>query len=346
MPDEKTRADSIRTYLTGAGSDGGAQTDPDASLGNFRSSTLAALMGISITSPISGITVEDVAAENGEGVGSLEASGSSELKWTPPGGTQGVAVTIANGETKIVEGGGVGEFNKWIRVNRTSASPLSGTATVTLADVFNDVVGFDNVSSAEASAGDDEYRAVMMKNENPTQIDNLKVFIKTLGTQRVSDTTQLPGAGAGTIETTGSFADWPDQGWCHIKDNGGTTREVVYYSSRTATVLTVPSTGRARLGTSAGAGAADDTLDAVSGIRIGHEAPSGQPAGFIQTIADEDTAPGAITFNIEITAALGVQIGSLATGNIAGLWIHRETPAGAVADANVLHHIGYQFDAS
>jgi len=39
MPAEKTRCDSLALYFTGASSDGGAQTDPDVSLGNYRSST-------------------------------------------------------------------------------------------------------------------------------------------------------------------------------------------------------------------------------------------------------------------------------------------------------------------
>ncbi len=344
MANEKTRADSIRIYLTGAGADGGAQADPDASLGNFRSATLADLMGFSVTSPISNITVVFVAAENGEGAGTLTASGVDELKWTPPGGVQGAGVTILNGETRVIEGT---DTDKWVRVTRTTAAALAGAATITLADIFNDVVGFDNVSSVEAAAGDNEYRGLMLKNENANQIDALKLFLATLGTQRITDTTQLGGAGAGTIETTGSFADWPTDGFAHVKLSGGATREIVYYSSRTATVLTVPVDGRGLLGTVAAAGANDDTVDAVPGIRIGKEIPSTQPSGFIQTIANESTEPTApvVVWNTGLSAADGVDIGSLATLNIQGLWIHRQTPVGAVANASVLHHIRGSFDA-
>ena len=39
MADEQTRADSLRFYHTGASADGNAQSDADASLGNYRSST-------------------------------------------------------------------------------------------------------------------------------------------------------------------------------------------------------------------------------------------------------------------------------------------------------------------
>src|SRR4051812_37429689 len=110
MPDQKTRADSLRLYLTGAASNGGAQTDHNAAFGNYRSATEVAVLGATVTSPISNITINYVAGANSTGTGSLTATGSDTLAWTPPGGTQGSAVTILNGETKIVEGGDTNRY--------------------------------------------------------------------------------------------------------------------------------------------------------------------------------------------------------------------------------------------
>ena len=93
----------------------------------------------------------------------------------------------------------------------------------------------------------------------------------------------LSGSGTITTATASGFADWPSQGWARIKTSGGTLREIVYYTSRTATSLTVPSAGRARLGSSAAAGSATDTVDAVPGLRIGLEALGSE--GTIQTVA-------------------------------------------------------------
>ena len=346
MPDQNTRADSLRAYLTGAAADGGAQADHNAALGNFRSSTEVAVLGTVIASPIANVTVLYVAGSNGTGDGFLAATGTDTLAWTPPGGTQGPAVTILNGETKILEGGGTGGANKYVRVTRTTAAALSGTATVTLAEVLNNVYGFDNVSSAEASAGDNEYRCVCVKNGSTVTVAGLKVSIATLGTQRISDGGQLGASGAGTITTTGSFADWPSSGWCHVKTNAGATREIVYYSSRTNTQLTVPAAGRAQLGTTAAAGASTDSLDAVPGMRIAHQAPSSQPSGNVQTIANENTAPTGVTWNTGVTAATGLQIGDLAAGNIAFVWMHRAIPAGAVAEATVKRMLNFDFDAA
>lgn len=348
MVAEKTHADSIRAYLTGASSDGGAQTDSNASLGNYRSSTLVSFLGAEVTNPISNITIDFVSGANGTGSGTLTATGDDELKWTPPGGTQGAAVTILNGETKIIEAGN-SEPEKFIRVTRSSATALTGTATLTLSDVFNNVVGFDNVESAEASAGDTEYRALCFKNESASQVKNLKVWLGTLGTQRVTATTQLGASGAGTIApSVGDFSDWPSSGFARIQESDGTIREIVYYSSRANTELTVPSGGRGLLGTSATAGAATDTVDAVPGMRIAKEAPSAQSTGNFtdKTGAGEGSQPSGLTWNTAITSTNGLDYGDLDAGNIQGLWLERVVVAGATAEASELKLIKWSFDAA
>jgi hypothetical protein len=350
MANEKQHADSVRAYLTGASSDGGAQTDPDASLGNYRSSTLCEFLDSEITNAISNVTVDFISGANGEGAGTLTATGNDSLAWTPPGGSQGDAVTIANGETKILEGGSSSP-EKYIRVSRTSADNLTGTATVTLSDVFNDVVGFDNVSSDESSAGDVEYRCLCLKNDASSEIKNLTVWLGTLGTQRVSASTQLGASGAGTIAiSSGNFSDWPDSGFCRIQESDGTLREIVYYSSRTSTELTIPTAGRGLLGTSAGAGASDDTVDAVPGIRIAKEAPSAQSSGYFtdKTSAGEGSQPAGLSWATAITSsdANVIDIGDLSAGNIYGLWIERTVVAGAIAEADVLNLINWSFDAA
>ena len=81
-----------------------------------------------------------------------------------------------------------------------------------------------------------------------------------------TDTTQLPASGAGTIETTGSFADWDADGFAERTDVYGNRQEFIYYASRTATVLTVASGGRAQWGSTASAGAATDTVSPVVAI--------------------------------------------------------------------------------
>jgi hypothetical protein len=340
MPDEKTRADSLRLYLTGAASDGGAQADPNASLGNYRSSTLEAFFSHVVTNPISNITIDFISGAHTEGDGTIEAITPDSLAWTPPGGTQGTAVAIANGETKILEGNGAPA--QYVRVTRTSVAALSGTETVTLSLKFNNVIGFDNVSIASAAAGDAEYRALMLKNESVSQVDSVKVYLKEIGTSQVSGAGQLGASGAGTISlSVGSFADWPVSGFCRIEASGGTLKEIVYYSSRTNGVLTVPAAGRALLGTSAQAGTATDIIRSVPGLRIAKEAPA---TNQITSVANESTQPGGLAWNTAVNSTDGLDIGNLAAGAMYGIWIERNVIVGAIAEASVLQSLYMSFD--
>lgn len=342
MPNTATHADSIRIYLTGAASDGAAQTNPDAALGGYRSASEETPLSAAISNAIAGITVDFVSGSCGAGSASLSAPSADTLTFSAPNGSAGTAVTIVNGESKIIEDGG--SASKYARVTRTSASALSGTATLTLTKTYNNVLGFDNVDSGETAAGDVEYRAAMFKNVSTSQVKNLKVWISTIGTQRVSGAAQLGASGAGSIGVaSGSFSDWADSGFCRIEDNTGNLKEIVYYSGRTSTTLTVPVGGRGLLGTSATAGAATDKIYCVPGLRIAKEAPT---SNAIQTVANENTAPTGLTFVTGITAAGGLAIGDLAAGGLYGLWLERTVVAGATAQSSVEQGIAYSFDAA
>lgn len=272
MAEINTGADALQALFTGAATNGGAQASADASLGNYRSSSRALGMGVVVTNPITNIVIEHVAGYNGEGNGTLSAIDANNLKWTPPGGTQGDAVTIANGEQKVLTGGGTGEESKYIIVRRTSTASLSGTATLACSWEYNNAVALDNISSAEAAAGLDEVRCICLKNSGSIKIDNIKLWLNTFGTQAVTNNIQLSASGAGSIQGgTDCFADWPESGMAHVKTAAGVLKEIVYYSSRTSDMLTVESSGRAQLGTSAAAGASDDTVDAVAPMRVASE---------------------------------------------------------------------------
>ena len=347
MPDALTRADGIQIYLSGATSDGGTQTDPDASLGNYRSSTKVPSFTWERTSPIANIDIDFIEGANGTGTGSLTAPTADTLKWTPPGGSQGDAVTIANGETKIVEGGGSDGFNKYIKVTRTSATGLTGTESIEITDKDNNVVGFDDVTNDERVAGDDEYRMFVIKNESGKEAKDVKVNLKKLADAVTTDAEQLDASGAGTVETTGSFASFPEPaGQAIIRTSGGSIRERIGYTSRTDTVLTVPAEGRGLGITSAAAGASDDTVEPIPWCEAIEEAPSSQPSGQFTSIGDEDTAPGGLTFENPITDAEALDCGDLADTYIYGIWLHRIVFAGLTASKDWLDAIEIKFDGS
>lgn len=169
MPSEKTNADAIRLFLTGASSVGAAQPFGSLSLGGFRSSTALGL-GYDLVNAIPGIVVDFVSFQNGIGSGALSAISASVLAWTPPGGTQGAVVTIANGETKIIEGATPSQF---VRVTRNSATDLGGTATVVTARCWGSAV----VGRDATVAGLTTYSGMIFKNPSAAEITNLVVWI-------------------------------------------------------------------------------------------------------------------------------------------------------------------------
>lgn len=342
MSDEKTRADSIRFYLTGATSQGGAQTDPNLSLGGYRSGSQVTLMGFSIANAISNISIDDVSAGNSVGEASLTASGVDTIQYTAPGGSIGAAVEILNGETKIIED--ANDPSAFVRVTRTSADDLTGTATLTLVNAFNNVIGFDDVTDTELTAGHIDYRCICMKNVSDSVVKNLKVFIGLLGSQVDSDTAQLGASGAGTLAPTSTnFVGWPDSGFCRIEDQSGTLKEIVYYGARSTTELTVDADGRAQFGTSETTGASTDVLYPIPSIRIAEELPSSNQ---VQTIADEVTVPTGLTFVAPITAANAIDFGDLDPDEEIMLWLERNVVAGGSSSPSVRNLIEVTFSAA
>lgn len=338
-------ADSLKIYLTGAASNGGAQAVQTGALGNYRSSTEAERVSMFFASPIQGLTIDFASRQNGTdgAVGSVIAPTVDTLCYRAPNSAvQGpeTAVSVSS-QAVFVDGA---DPSKFIRATRTA--DMKGLGRIEYADQLNNVFGMSDAANSESTSGGNRYRAVMLKNTSGNSLTAVTAWIDPLGPSAVSSGAQLGGSGAGTITgASNCFIGWPYRGWCRVQQSGGTLREIVYYSSRTDNDLTVPSLGRGRLGTSAGAGAGTDVCYPVPGIRIAYEAASG-PTGFIQTIASESTAPTGVTWSTAITQATGVAIGTLATTEQGALWIHRELPAGISASAKVVNRIKVQFTES
>ncbi len=333
------RADTLQFHFSGAGSNDGAQTDPDASLGGFRSSTEASRVGVLEATPIPNITIDVVSRNNGAGgaTGTIRTVDANTLAYQAPGSAlQGPSIQFFNGDTRVFEDGA--DPSSFVRITRTSTVDLRGTEFIEFTDQLENVFGQLIVTDTQQGAGLDTYRAIILFNDTIATVTGIKLFLDVLGTQAVSSSGQLGASGAGTI--TGSpnaFCDWPFKGWARIEDSSNVLREAAYYSSRTDSALTVPALGRARLGTSASAGASDDNVDAIPGVRIDFEAGVPLVDGSVQTIADEFTAPTGLSFVIPVTEASGVSVVDLLSGAQGALWIHRETPAGvsAIGEASI-----------
>jgi hypothetical protein len=347
-----TGLDALKIYYTGATVDGAEQIDPDLSLGRFRGDTEAIILAhITTGTGLANITVDYVSGANGPGVGVLTASGTGALVYTAPDGTTGDAVDIANGQTVIVPSGD--DPGRYIRATRTSTANLAGSINVEMSDIIGNAIGMEPVLDAERIAGLVQYRCLALRNEHAlagTSIRAIEAWVDPVPGAVVQGpstyATLLGATGAGTIVlSSGSFATWPENGWAMIEAGGGGAREVVYYTSRTATALTIPAAGRALCGYTPGTMLSTDRVVPWSGIAIAFEEPDAQPDGEFGGWDDEEEEaipPTGLTFSAN-RSDLPSEFEILNDGEMLGLWIRWDVPAGAVATGNPpLHLIGYQ----
>lgn len=337
MPAQKTRSDSLRIHLTGAASDGAAQSDPNASLGNYRSST--EVQALSATAPVNvtGVTIDAAAGQNGTGTGTLTYTAAGTLlQWTAPSGSIGTGVNVGSNGTYIIEDGG--DTTKYVRVTVVSASLPGGNQTdsITLSDVYNKQ--FDNVSASEASAGDIEYRGLMIQNQNAAQIDGVKAYISKRGISNTATSGGYSNAGAVTVSVT-STTGFPDSGFIY----NSTSAEKLYYASKTATTFVVPAGGRAQFGTSAATGNTSDVIQYCPPFEIGVEATS---SSHIQTIANESTAPTAISFSQPTDVGSAINIGNLAANGMYGIWLKRTVAAGSASITTLARDLMFEYGAA
>lgn len=319
-------ADTVRFFLTGAASDGAAQANVDASLGNYRSSTEAKRIGMLHQTAIPGLTAVIASRDNGhDAVGLIDSDTQGRLTYSLAGNDPGTAKSVPVGGTVTLLDGD--DPTAWIRLTRNGVAK-AGTATIQFHEQFSNVFAMNDAAEAESAAGGTRYRAVMVRSYS--DVTSLKFWLSSLATQATSSAAQLGSSGSGTVgAAAGSFKDWPQKGFAHIRTSGGTTREIVYYGTRTAAALTITAGGRGLLGTSAAAGSASDTIDCVSPYHIGWEDASPTTEGNVQTIANESTAPSGITWSTAITQAAGIgPSGTLKEKRQGALWLRRTLQAG------------------
>lgn len=184
----------VGLFLSG----GAGNTVPNASLGGVISSTrLLSQNATGVT--IAGVTVND-AAENALGDGTLAYTVAGQtLKWTPPGGSEGTAVPVGTNGSYIIRGAGT--TTGYLRVTVVAASLPAGNVsqTVTIANRDNNL--FDDVTKADALAGDTNYRCVYLKNQHASDTaTSISVWINqdSLGADTISLGADPAGVGNGT----------------------------------------------------------------------------------------------------------------------------------------------------
>lgn len=128
---------------------------------------------------IHGVAIRQVAAACGEGVGRISsANAGMHLRWQAPGSaTAGASVDVsAGGQFLLLDGESTA---KWIRIEAYTAQMLASpqAAQVILTAVYNNAIGSDNVSAAEAAAGDVETWTLTLQNDSATPVADITVWI-------------------------------------------------------------------------------------------------------------------------------------------------------------------------
>lgn len=323
MATARTKSDALGYYASDPAGRGGIRSD-------FELLPLEAI----VTNPIGPIIVQSISPPGGVGTGTIRAASTTTLAYTAPGDTEGTPVTATANTAVLLESGTPAKSVRVYRDSVYNSDVLGGNMSVTTMWQMNNVIAGPNADEN----GGHYYGCLYIKNHGAVDITSISIRPGILGSQRTSSGGQLSGSGAGTITASGSLSTWPLHGWVRII-NAGTLREIVYYSSRTDTVLTVPASGRALLGTSAGAGAGTDTITPMAPITLWMETPT---AGEVQVIADNTTAPSGATFSINETVA------TLAPGEERALWIHRHVPADAIVETDQLSglEVSYTYDGT
>lgn len=346
MPDEKTGADALRWYLTGATSDGGTQDDADASIGNHRSSHEIQQIAWDLWQMFEGLAVQQISGACGPGTAYIHAADEDSLKFTAPGeADSGLVQQILQGQVKTLESGSA--RSKYCRIYRWGNQPFKGIVPVQLSHWFNNAIGMENISDTERAAGEDKIRCICFKAEGTGGLENVNSWIKPLGSSFVSDVQQLPATGTGYVETSGTTEAIGKHGFLRIEDSGGSLKEIAFYSARHSStkVQVTDASHRGLLGTSATAGAATDIVRPVPGLRIAYQAPSSQPSGYAYNASDENDIPSGLTWYTGIDRGDGPGLASLSYGNIYYLWLRLTFPACAgsslVAFYQALNSISY-----
>lgn len=128
---------------------------------------------------IPGLWILTAAGRNGVGTGMLRSSGDgSYIAWQAPGSTQLGTPVHCNADGEYVLRDGL-DPSKWLRA-RCYASyvrPYPMSAQVELSNVYNNAVGDDDVSAAEATAGDVKTYSVAMQNVSHRKLHQIKAWL-------------------------------------------------------------------------------------------------------------------------------------------------------------------------
>ncbi len=219
----------IKVYLTGAASDGGAQANPDASLGHYRSSSEFVAVGFEYTDGgMTGLLVEFVsgacleAATPTANTATITAGEANSLTFRGPGGAAGDAAVLADdGEAVIQDGLYPGML---ARVSRDGDTELRGAATLRVVERVNNL--FSDLPSGWVCDALTDYRCVCLKNTTDFPITNLKIWLGGDGDTTLAIAYEAPSAQPDGYFTTIALPS-DDPGLTFVQPDSATHADVL-----------------------------------------------------------------------------------------------------------------------
>jgi hypothetical protein len=314
----------LQTLLSG----GAANTSPAKSLGGPISATRVLSQSATGLTTITGVTIED-AAGNAEGSGTLTYTYSATaptLKWTPPSGAAGTAITVSTSGKYAIQGASNGGL-LFVDVVASSLPSSTQTNTITIANQANKV--WDDVSKAEALAGDTEYRCLYVKNTHSTDTMSTGLLWRhtdTAGQDVLS--VELDPAGNGDGTSTGVASGCLQ---------ASKTLTAATWASSVATYTStahgyavgdlVKVAGITPSGYNVAAGAITAVTTNTFDLAVTSNPGAYTSGGTVQRF-EEGTAPAGVTFSSNaVSEASALAIGDLAPGQARAYWQKRVVPA-------------------
>jgi hypothetical protein len=207
----------------------------------------------------------------------------------------------------------------YVVVDTVAASLPGSSQTDTFTTAFPVSNFVPNFEGYETAAGKTRYRLLVVKNTDST--DSMTEVTVWCDKPDGTDTTVATGE---TITTAAGSADLTDASdhpsgnyWIYSSDND----DVRYVKSRSGNTITWTDAGTGLRGKTAAEWTAGDDVIVYPNFDIGLDAPSTDQ---FESPTDETTAPSGVTFSSPMTVDTGLEIGTLAAGDIYGVW-YRET---------------------
>ena len=306
----------LKIFLTGASEDGGVQSDPDLSLGGFRSSNVLGNLDASDLVDLTGITINSIADANGSGLAKLlYYANVQRLSWTSVDESEGTRYSIGGGGVFLLSGR---SLEKEISVTVVPGSlPAYDTSEEVIIN-YSPVQLFDDLSDAQIIAGDISYRAVALYNDTASDdITNINIHMdmSTISPAYISSDGDITESEDITIDTVSVIDTYvPYLGVLKIDD------ELMSYNSRTFNSFGINKRGI--LDTTPATHIKNTKIQYMYPYQFGLESA----VDTLATIASEHEAPSGIDFYNPCKSRTGLKIDILSPHTYYGLWIKREIP--------------------